>query len=169
VKATSVSHLGIIVSLVTFTSLFLPWWSIRAPGVSIDVYPFRVMPWTVPSYDADWVVDRLLTLDSILLIVGVLVVVSTVISGVGSLRLPPLLIAPAVLNLTAAFLFYRLIYSAIGKLAFGSFSGTNLIAIPGEPWGFSIGIGMCVLAGIASPVLLVASYLTIHKSKPTKS
>jgi len=164
-KAVKISYLGVIISVVTLTSLFLPWWSIRAPGVSIDVYPFRVMPWSVPAYDADWMVARLLTLDSILLIVGVLTIVSAMISLVGSMKLPPLLIAPFVMNLTAAFLFYRLMYSAIGKLAFGSFSGTNLIAIPGEPWGFAIGIGLCVLAGIASPIFPVLHYLMNHKSK----
>jgi len=164
-KAAKASYLGIILSLVTFTSLFLPWWSIRAPGVSIDIFPFRVMAWTVPAYDADWVVDSLLTLDSVLLIVGILVVVSTIISAVGSLKLPLLLFAPVVLNLTAAFLFYKLIYSAIGRLAFGSFSGTNLIPIPGEPWGFALGIGLCVLAGFASPTPLVLSYLTQKTQK----
>ena len=157
------NYLSIIISLVIFVSLFLPWWSIRASGVSIDVYPFRVIAWSVPTYDRDWVVDRLLTLNSTLLIVGVLVVVSIVITAVGSLKLPQLLIAPVLLNLTAAFLFYKLIYSAIGKLAFGSFSGTNLIALPGEPWGFTIGIGLCVLAGFASPAPLVLSHLNYHK------
>jgi len=157
---TKVSYLGIIISLVTFASLFLPWWSIRASGVSMDIYPFRVMAWTFPTYDADWVVDRLLTLDSSLLIVGLLVVISTIISAVGSVKFPPLLIAPVVLNLTAGFLFYKLMYSAIGKLAFGSFSGTNLTAIPGEPWGFAMGIGLCVLAGVASLAPLVLSLIT---------
>jgi len=109
-KATKLSNLGIIMSLVAFASLFLPWWSIRSPGVSIDVYPFRVIAWNVPTYDADWVVDRLLTLDSTLLIVGLFMVVSIVVTAVGSLKFPPLLIAPFVLNLTAAFLFYKLMY-----------------------------------------------------------
>jgi len=169
VKVTSVSYLGIIISLVTFTSLFLPWWSIRAPGVSIDIYPFRVVPWTVPAYDADWVVNRLLTLDSALLVIGLLVVISAFITAVGSLKLPSLLIVPIAFNLAAAYLFYKLIYSAIGKLAFGSFSGTNLIAIPGEPWGFAIGIGLCVLTGIASPTLLAISYFIKPQTKaPSK-
>lgn len=164
-KAVKVSYPGIIISLATFTSLFLPWWSIRASGVSIDVYPFGVMAWSVPTYDADWVVNRLLALDSTLLMVGLLVAVSGVLALAGNLKLPPLLIAPVALNLTAAFLFYKLMYSAIGKLAFGSFSGTNLTAIPGEPWGFAIGIGLCVLAGLASPTPLIISYLNYRKSE----
>ena len=156
-KMSKANYLGIIVSLVTFASLLVPWWSIRASGVSIDIYPFRVTAWNVPSYDADWVVDRLLALDNTLSIVGMLVVVSSIMTAVGSLKLPPLLITPVALNLTAAFLFYKLMYSAIGKLAFGSFSGTNLI--PVGPWGFAMGIGLCILAGLASPIPLILSYL----------
>jgi len=162
-KVTRLSGLGVVVGLVGLASLFLPWWSIRALGVSIDVYPFRVMAWNVPSYDVDWVVDRLLGLDSTLLVVGVLVVVSSVMVavGVGSVRLRLLLIAPFVLNLAAAFLFLKLVYSAIGKLAFGSFSGTNLIAA--GPWGFGVGIGVCVLAGIGSLFLLGLSCLSYFR------
>ena len=156
-KTSKASYLGIVISLVAFSSLFLPWWSIRASGVSIDIYPFRVMAWNVPSYDADWVVGRLLALDSTLIIVGLLVVVSSIVTAVGSLKLPPLLVTPVALNLAAAFLFYKLMYSAIGKLAFGSFSGTNLI--PVGPWGFALGIGLCILAGLASPIPLILSYL----------
>ena len=158
-KMSKASYSGIIVSLVTFASLFLPWWSIRASGVSIDIYPFRVMAWNVPTYDADWVVNRLIALDNTLIIVGILVVVSVIATVAGSLKFPPLLIAPVVLNLTAAFLFYKLVYSAIGKLAFGPFSGTNLAASPREPWGFVVGIGLCILAGLASPIPLILSYL----------
>lgn len=163
-RATKLSGLGVVVSLVALSSLFLPWWSIRASGVSIDVYPFRVMAGNVPVYDVDWVVDRLLGLDSTLLVVGLLVVVSSAVVAFGSFRFRPLLIAPFVLNLVAAFLFFELMYSAIGKLAFGSFSGTNLIAA--GPWGFGVGIGVCVLAGIASPILLGLSYLSFFRSEP---
>lgn len=145
--------LGVIVSLVTFVSLFLPWWSVRASGVSIDVYPFGVRALNFPAYDAGWVVGRLLSLDGTLLIVSLLIVVSGVLALVGSLRLPFLLVAPFVLNLLAAFIFYGLMRSALGKLAYGHFSGTNLIPIPGEPWGFVWGIGLCVLAGLAAPVV----------------
>jgi hypothetical protein len=53
-RVTKLSGLGIIASLVALASLFLPWWSIRASGVSIDVYPFRVIAWNVPAYDVDW-------------------------------------------------------------------------------------------------------------------
>ena len=145
-------------------TLFLPWWSIRASGVSIDVYPFRVIAWNVPAYDVDWVVDRLLGLNSALLVVGLLVVVSSIMGAVGSFRFRPLLMAPLVLNFAAAFLFFELTYSAIGKLVFGPFSGTNLAAAPGEPWGFAIGIGICVLAAIASPALLLLSYASCYRS-----
>jgi len=164
-RVTRLSGLGVVVGLVGLASLFLPWWSIRALGVSIDVYPFRVMAWNVPSYDVDWVVDRLLNLDSTLLVVGFLVVVSSVMVpvGVGSVRLRPLLIAPFVLSLAAAFLFFKLVYSAIGKLAFGSFSGTNLIATSAGPWGFGVGIGVCVLAGIGSLILLGLSYVSYSR------
>lgn len=163
-KASKASYLGIIISLVTFTSLFTPWWSIRASGVSIDIYPFRVTALNVPSYDADWVVDRLLALDSTLLIIGILVVVSSIVTAVGSLKLPLLLITPVALNFAAVFLFYKLMYSAIGELAFGSFSGTNLI--PAGPWGFAMGTGLCVLAGLASPIPLVLSYLIKNSRNP---
>lgn len=160
-KTFKIRYLGIITSLVTFASLFLPWWSIRAVGVSIDVYPFKVMAWDVPTYDADWVVGRLLALDSALLIVGLLLIFSIVLSTAGSLKFPPLLIAPVVLNLSAAFIFYGLMRSAIGKLAHGYFSGTNLI--PVGPWGFAIGIGLCALAGLASPILLIIHHLSYRK------
>ena len=165
-RATKLSGLGVVVSLVALSSLFLPWWSIRASGVSVDVYPFRVMAGNVPAYDVDWVVDRLLGLDSTLLVVGLLVVVSSAVVAFGSFRFRPLLVAPFVLNLVAAFLFFELMYSALGRLAFGSFSGTNLSATPGEPWGFAVGIGVCVLAGIASPILLGLSYLSYFRSEP---
>lgn len=146
-KAAKVRYLGIIISLVTFTSLFLPWWSIRASGVSIDVYPFGVMVWSAVT--PDWVVDHLLALGDAVLIVGLLVVASGVLALLGSLKLPLLLVSPAVLNLVTAFLFYELLRSALGELAHGPFSGTNLI--PVGPWGFAVGIGLCVLAGLASP------------------
>jgi len=42
--------LMVIVSLVTFASLFLPWWSIRVLDVSIDVYPFGVRALSFPAY-----------------------------------------------------------------------------------------------------------------------
>lgn len=155
-KAPKMNYLGIIMSLVTLMSLFLPWWSIRANGVSIDVYPYGVRAWSVPTYDTDWVVDRLLTLDSALFTVGLLVVVSSILTVAGSLKLPPLLITPAALNFAAAFLFYRLMRSSISRLAHGYFSGTNLI--PEGAWGFAIGIGVCVLAGLASPTPLILSY-----------
>lgn len=158
-----VSFIGFIISLAIFVSLFLPWWSIRASGVSIDVFPYGVKAWNVPTYDADWVVDRLLTLDSTLLIVSLLIVVSGILALVGSLKLPLLLVAPFVLNISAASIFYSLMRSAIGKLAHGSFSGTNLIPIPGEPWGFAVGIGVCVLAGLGSPIPLILSYSKRHK------
>lgn len=155
-----IGYLGFIVSLAIFASLFLPWWSIRAPGVSIDVYPYGVKAWKVPSYDADWVVDRLLTLDGTLLIVGLTVLFSGVLALVGSFKFPPLLIAPAVLNLASGLLFYQLMRSALGKLALWYESGTNLMPIPGEPWGFVWGIGLCLLAGFVAPIPLILSYLT---------
>jgi len=161
VKAAKVRYLGIIISLVTFASLFVPWWSIRASGASIDVYPFGARALNV--WSQDWVVDRLLTLDDSLLIVGLLVVASSILSLAGSLKLPPLLISPIVMNPVAAFLFYRLMRSAIGKLAHGPFSGTNLIAV--GPWGFAMGIGVCVLAGLASPVPFILYYLNYRKSE----
>ncbi len=161
VKMAKANYLGVAVSIATFVSLLLPWWSIRASGVSIDIYPFGVMAWNVPSYDADWVVDRLLTLDITLLVVGLLVVVSGVLALAGSLKIPPLLIAPFALNALAAFIFYRIMRSVIGHLAHGPFSGTNLI--PQGPWGFAVGIGLCVLAGLVSPTPLILSYWKRHK------
>jgi len=74
-----------------------------------------------------------------------------------------------VLNLAAAYLFFNLIYSAIGDLAFGRFSGTNLVPTSEGPWGFTVGIGLCVLAGIASPILLGLSYVSYFKSEPRKT
>ena len=153
-----VTYVGFTISLVTFASLFLPWWSIRASGVSVDVYPYGVKAWNIPTYDADWVVDRLLSLDGTLLIVSLLIVASGVLALVGSLKLPHLLVAPFVLNVSAAFIFYSLIWSAIGKLAYGPFSGTNLIPVPGEHWGFVWGVGLCALAGFASLIPLTLSY-----------
>lgn len=160
-KATKASYLGIIVSMVTFTSLFLPWWSIRASGVSIDIYPFGVTVWSAAT--PDWVVDHLLALGDTVLIVGLLVVISGVLALLGSLKLPPLLISPVVLNLVAVFLFYGLLRSAIGRLAHGPFSGTNLI--PVGPWGFAVGIGLCVFAGLASPAPFILYYLNSRKSE----
>lgn len=113
------------------------------------------------TYDSDWVVDRLLALDSVLLIVGLLVLVSGILTFAGSLKLPTLPIAPVVLNLAATFLFYGLMRSAIGRLAHGYFSGTNLI--PEGPWGFAIGIGLCLFAGLAAMIRLTLSYLKGHK------
>ena len=107
-------------------------------------------------------VDHLLALDSALSIVGLLVVVSGVLTLIGSLKRLPLLIPPAILNLTAAFLFYRLMRSAIGSLAYGYLSGKNLISDPGGPWGFVLGLNLCVLAGLASPTPLILSWLTSH-------
>jgi len=156
-----VNYIGVAVSIATFASLLLPWWSIRAAGVSIDIYPYSVRAWSVATYNSDWVVDRLLALDGALLIIGLLVVVSGTSAFAGSLKLPPLLITPVVLNLAAAFLFYKLVRSAIGKLAHGPFSGTNLI--PVGPWGFAMGMGICVLAGIASPITLILFYWKRHK------
>jgi len=118
-----------------------------------------VRAWVV--WSQDWVVDRLLTLDGALLIVGLIVAVSGILSLAGSLKVPLLLIAPLLLNLSAAFIFYGLIRSAIGKLAFGPFSGTNLI--PVGHWGFALGIGLCVLAGLASPIALIPSFLKRHE------
>jgi len=166
-RATRLSGLGVVISLVGLFSLFLPWWSLRASGVSIDVYPFKVVAWNVPAYDVDWVIASLLGLDSTLLVVGLLVIVSSVLAVFGSFRLRLLLVAPFVLNLAAAFLFFYLIYSAIGELAFGYFSGTNLT--PDGPWGFTTGIGLCVLAGIASPILLGLSYVSYFRSKAHKT
>lgn len=42
VKIAKANYLGVIVGIATFASLLLPWWSIRASGVSIDIYPFTV-------------------------------------------------------------------------------------------------------------------------------
>ena len=153
-----ISYVGFIISSVIFASLFLPWWSIRASGIGIDVYSYGVNAWNVPAYDADWVIFRLLSLDGILLIVSLLVVVSGILALVGSLKPSFLLLAPVILNVSATLIFYSLMRSAIGKLAHGSFSGTNLIPVPGEPWGFVWGIGLCVIAGFASPMPLILSY-----------
>lgn len=139
-KADKVSYLGIIFCLITLVSLLLPWWSIRANGVKID---------------ADWVVDHLLALNSALLIVGLLLIISAIVTVIGSLKVSPLLITPAILNFAAAFLFYNQMHSAIGSLAYGYFSGTNLI--PEGPWGFTKGIVLCILAGLASPTLFILS------------
>jgi len=166
VKMAKVNYLGVAVSIVTVVSLLLPWWSIRASGVSIDIYPFGVTAWNVPTYDADWVVDSLLALDGALLIVGLLVVVSGVLALAGSLKIPPLLIAPFVLNASAAFIFYKIMRSAIGRLAHGPFSGTNLV--PTGPWGFAIGIGLCVIAGLASPTPLILSYWKGNKQSEAR-
>lgn len=154
-----VCYVGFIISLVIFSSLLLPWWSIRALEVSIDVYPYSVRAWNVPTYDADWVVDRLLNMDGTLFTVGLLVLISGVLAIAGSLKSPLLLIAPVVLNLSAAFLFYKLMRLALGKLALWYGSGTNLMPIPNEPWGFVWGIGLCVLAGFASSIPLILSFL----------
>ena len=158
----NVNYLGAAVSIAIFASLLLPWWSIRAPGVSIDIYPFGVAAWSVATHDdrsIEWVVDHLLALDGALLMVALLVAVSGVLSLVGSLRFPALLVTPVFLNVGAAFLFYSILRSAIGKLALGYGSGTNLQPIPGEPWGFAVGIGVCVLAGLAAPASLILSCL----------
>jgi len=98
-------------------------------SVSIDVYPFGVMAQNVPAYDADWVVNSLLALEDTLLIVGLLMVVSSVLAFVGSLKLPPLLAAPVILNLTAAFIFYSIIRSAIGIRADISQNASSVILI----------------------------------------
>ena len=160
-KTANLRYLGIIISLVTFASLFLPWWSIMASGASIDIYPFSARALNV--WSQDWVIDRLLTLDDSLLTVGLLVVASGILSLVGGLKLPLLLITPLLLNITAAFLFYGVMRSAIGKLAHGPFSGTNLI--PVGPWGFAIGIGLCVLAGLTSSAPFILYYLNYRKSE----
>jgi len=49
--------------------------------------------------------------------------------------------------------------SPLGELALWYGRGTNLIPAPG-PWGFVWGIGLCVLAGFASPISLSLSYFT---------
>ncbi len=81
-----VIHVAFIVSLAIFAPFVLPWWSIRVAGVSIGVYPYGVKSWDVPTYEADWVVNRLLTLDGTLLMVGLLVLVSGVLALAGSLK-----------------------------------------------------------------------------------
>jgi hypothetical protein len=162
-RAIWLSGLGVVVSLVALASVVMPWWSIKASGVSVDVYPFMVVGRNVPAYDVDWVITSLLSLDSGLLLVGLLVVVSSVLGVVGSFRFRPLLFAPLVLNLAAAYLFFNMMYSALGDLAFGPFSGTNLAATPGEPWGFAVGIGICVLAGMASPILFGLSHMSYFR------
>jgi len=88
-RAAKLSGLGVVVGLVALSSLFLPWCSLRASGVSIDVYPFTVIAWNVPAYDVDWAIASLLSLDSTLLVVGLLVIVSSVLAVFGSLRLRP--------------------------------------------------------------------------------
>ena len=141
VKIVKVSYLGVAVSIAMFASLLLPWWSIRANGVSIDIYPYGVRAWSVTTYDTDWVVDSLLALDGTFLLVSLLVVVSGILTVAGSLdlKLWPLLIAPVVLNLMATFIFYGLMRSAIGE----------------GPWGFTVGIDPCVLAGLAAIIPLI--------------
>jgi len=156
-----VNYIGVAVSIATFASLLLPWWSIRASGASIDVYLFGAVTWSV--WSQDWVVNRLLTLDGTLLTAGLIVVFSGALALAGSLKFQPFLIAPFVLNPSAAFIFFSLMRSAIGKLAYGPFSGTNLI--PVGPWGFAIGIGLCVLAGLASPISLIPFYWKRHKQQ----
>ena len=108
-------------------------------------------------------VDQLLTLDGTLFVVGLFVLISGVLALAGSLKFPPLLIAPAIVNLANAFLFYHLMRSTLGKLALWYGSGTNLMPILGEPWGFVWGIGIYVLTGFASVIPLTFSYLTKHK------
>ena len=159
-----VRYFGFVISLVTFTALFLPWWSIRAVGVSIDVYPWGVRTLNVLTHDADWIVERLLTLDGTLFIIGLTVLISGVLALVGGLKFSTLLITPAVLNLIAGFLFYQLMRSALGMQALSYGSGTNLIPVQGEPWGFVWGIGLCVLAGFASPISLILSYWKKRKA-----
>jgi len=143
-----VRWVGIAAFLVVLVSLFLPWWSIRASGMAIDVYPLGVRAWNVPVYDRDWVVDRLLDLKG-LWVVGLLVVVSCILALAGSLRFRPLLVVPVVLNMVAVLFFHGLIVSALGDLAYGCFSGTNLV--PQGPWGFTVGVGLPVLAAIVLP------------------
>ncbi|MEM2111234.1 MAG: hypothetical protein QXX08_05075 [Candidatus Bathyarchaeia archaeon] len=155
------NYFGIATTIVIFASFFLPWWSIRASGVSIDIYPFGVIAWNVPSYDVDWMIDRLLSLDGAFLIVSLFLVASGVLALVGSLKIPLLLISPIVLNPMAAFIFYGLMRTAIGRLAHGPFSGTNLT--PVGPWGFSLGIGLCILAGLIAPISLIPYYWKRHK------
>lgn len=152
--------LGIIISTATFYSLFLPWWSIRASGGSIDIYPFWVNAVKVSDYDRDWVIDRLLALNGALLIIGLLVVVSSSLVLIGSVKRPFLLGVPVVLNLAAAFLFHKLMWFAIGSLAYGYFSGTNLV--PVGHWGFAGGIYLCIFAGLASPIPLILAYWERH-------
>jgi len=159
VRIVRVNYLGVTVSAVTFVSLLLPWWSIRALGANIDIYPWGATAWNV--WSQDWVIDRLLTLNSTLLLVGLLVFVSGVLGLVGSLKFPMLLISSFILNLAAAFTFFGLMRSAIGKLAFGPFSGTNLTAA--GPWGFALGIGVCVIAGLVAPISLILSYLQRYR------
>lgn len=168
VKIVKVNYVGVAISVAMFASLLLPWWSIRADGASIDIYPYGVRAWSVTTYDTDWVVDSLLALDGTFLLVSLLVVVSGILTVAGSLdlKLWPLLIAPVVLNLTATFIFYGLMRSAIGKLALGYFSGTNLI--PEGPWGFTVGIDPCVLAGIVAIIPLILTYLKRQKQRPQR-
>jgi len=158
-RIVRVNYLGVAVSAVTFVSLLLPWWSIRALGASIDIYPWGAIAWNV--WWQDWVIDRLLTLNSALLLVSFFVFLSGILALVGSLKFRMLLIGPFVLNLTAALTFFGLMRSAIGKLAFGPFSGTSLTAA--GPWGFALGIGLCVIAGLVAPISLIASYFKRYR------
>jgi hypothetical protein len=119
------NYLG-LVSIPASASLLLPWSSIRAWGVSIDIFPSGVGAWSVTEYDSDWVVDRLLALDDAFSTVCLLVVASIIPIVAGSSKLPSLLIAPVALNSAAALLFYRLMRFAIGKLVHGYFSGTQI-------------------------------------------
>ena len=153
-KIDVVGWVGIAMFLVILLSLFLPWWSIRASGIAIDIYPFGVRASGVPAYDRDWVVDRLLGLEG-LWVVGTLVVTSCVLAFVGSLWFRPVLVGPVVLSLAAALFFQALMRSALGDLAYGCFSGTNLVPEGPGLWGFGVGVGLPVLAGVALLVLLI--------------
>jgi len=147
-KIDVVSWIGIVMFLVILLSLFLPWWSIRASGIAIDIYPFGLRASGVPAYDRDWVVDRLLDLEG-LWVVGTLVVASCVLALVGSLWFRPVLAGPIVLSLGAGVFFHGLMRSALGDLAYGCFSGTNLVPEGPGLWGFGFGVGLPVLAGVA--------------------
>jgi len=46
-----VNYIGVAMSIATFASLLLPWWSIRASGASIDIYPLGAIAWNVWSQD----------------------------------------------------------------------------------------------------------------------
>ncbi len=153
-KVDIVSWAGIAAFLVILVSLFLPWWSIRASGMAVDIYPFGVRASGVPAYDRDWVVDRLLDLEGVW-VVGTLVVVSSILAFVGSLWFRPVLVGPVVLGLGAALFFHGLMRSALGDLAYGYFSGTNLVPEGPGPWGFAVGVGLPFLAGMALVVSLI--------------